>query len=405
MIYLVLAPATTQTVTVNYQSVGREITTVSNLTALESVEENSDVLVFYDFSLDLQKMLDLYYLLDLRFKIIVNNQEDLNLFTGIFSVHLIDYKTIDGALIRAIKLEDEVAMQNLQRSSTDRLSLSFRPSYLLEIDALISAPSSNAQVRTLGQNYKNLHAEFSELADKYIKSQEKIDSLIRDNFSLKQSIKKFSSDMKAFIKYFTGLQNRYRAITALSVIKEGTITTLPQHLTTLYLKDYGIPNVFPLLSALYDSLTTFYKKYVKVIYICEPDGISINTIPSNYKLITSGIQQADLLGFDFLSCVGNVNTPVNFLMSASSFNTLIICDARRVQDPLFKGETLMLNLAPDIHTVQALGLSEEITITPSERSLYTLREETITQNAAYGSRNSKLVGDVINTLLERRGEV
>lgn len=403
--YLVLAPAVSQNTTVNYQSVGREITTVSNLKALESVPDKSEILVFFDNSLDLQKILDLTYLLDLQFKIVVRRKEDAELFSCIFQVYIIDYKTIDGNLIRAIKQDDENAMKDLNRNVNDRRSIANQMSYLKEVDSIIKMPTSSTSVKELGITYKNLYAEFFAVCDRLIRSEKENIMMKKELTSLRISVRKFSLDMKSFIQYFGTLQNKYRAITALTIMKDKNVLTLPQNIMSLFIKDYGIPNVFPFLNALYDCLTIFYKKYAKVVYICEPDGIAINLLPSKYVLINNIVSQGDILSSDFLCCIGNVDVPIQFLLSSSALNTIILVDARRTQEILFHGETMFLNLAPDYHTAQALELCEDLTITPSVRSKYRLMEDTLGDGTSYRSRNSKLVNDIINTLLDKRGEV
>lgn len=403
--YLVLAPAVSQNTTINYQSVGREIITVSSLKALETVPDKSEVLVFFDHSLDLQKMLDLTYLLDLQFKIVVRCKEDAELFEGIFQIYIVDYKTIDGNLIRAIKQEDEIALKALNRNVNDRQNIANKMSYLKEVDSIIKMPTSSTAVKELGLTYKNLYSEFIAVRDRLISSEKENIMMKKELASLRISVKKFSLDMKSFIQYFGNLQNKYRAITALTIMKDENILTLPQNIISLFIKDYGIPNVFPFLNSLYDCLTAFHKKYVKVVYICEPDGIAINLLPSKYVLINNIVSQSDILSSDFLCCIGNVDIPIQFLFSSSVLNTIILVDARRTQDILFHGETMFLNLAPDYHTAQALELPEDLTITTSRRSKYRLTEDVLGDGTSYRSRNSKLINDIINTLLDKRGEI
>lgn len=403
--YLVLSPVIAQNTIINYQSVGREITTVSSIRVLEHVKEKSEILVFYDNSLDLQKLLDLYYLLDLNITIIVNKEEDLNIFKGIYNVMLVDYKTIDGKLIRALKSKDNVALIALQRDNKDKYSLAFKENYLDEIQTIYDNITSSSSVKDLVSNYKNLYILHQELLHRLNLIESEHDKSIRQVYSLKQALKKYSLDMKSFVSSFTNLQNKYKSITALSVIRENSVIPLPQHIMTLTLKDYGIPDVFTLLSSLYDALTTFYNKYVKVIYICEPDSISINRLPSNYSIVNNEINQSDLIVSDFIAMVGNVDIPIDFILNSSVLNTLIIVDGRRTQEQLFVGESLSLNLAPDYFTSKQLGLDQEHTITPSYKSKYQLKEEILTQENLYGSRNSKLVNEIISTLLERRGEL
>jgi len=402
--YLVLSPQVTKRVPVHHQSLGREITVFTNLESLKQVSTGSRVFIIYDTSLDFQKVLDLHTLLNIQFEFIVNDKSIWEMVKDHFKTHLLDYVTIDGSFIRALKLGDSVALESMQRDSTDRFSIHNKLSYREEVEKLLISPSITEVTSRLAENYLSLFAAYIQLTAESGNWMTEFEKIKRENFEMRNSISKMSSDVKTFLATLVEVNNKHRALVALSVLRENAMVTLPQHIASIHFRDYGIPNVFYLLSALYDALTVHYKKHTKVVYIGEPDGIDVNRIPKNYCILDEDINQGDLIKYDYFGCIGSVKVPLELLFQTSALNTIIICDARRSNETLFQGETLHMNLAPDLHTVKALNLYEEITITPSHKSKYVLRDEVITQETMFGAKNAKLVSSLINTLLDRRGE-
>jgi hypothetical protein len=403
--YLVLSPTVSKRVPVHHQSLGRVITVFTNLESLKQIPASSRVLVFFDPSLDFQKLLDLYAILNLQYEFIVTDSETSQIVENHFKTHIVDYSQVDGSLVNALLLGDTVALHALQRDKDDRFSIEKKAKYSEQLSTLLTSPSLTEQMREVIEGYLAMFASNQELQNQYSEEKRTFLEMTKQLAESRLALNKMSGDVASFISTLVEVNNSNRALIALSVLRENAVIHLPQHLTSLHLRDYGIPNVFRLLAALYDSLTVHYRKHVKVVFIGEPDSIDINRMPQNYCLLDGSVQQEDLLRYDYFGCIGNVQLPLETLFSTSAFNSLIICDSRKTDATLIEGETLTLNLAPDIDTVKALGLLDEITVTPSRRSKYVLHDEVISQEAKFGSRNAKLVTQIVNTLLERRGEV
>jgi len=399
MTYLVLSPKIGSTYPVHHQSLGRAIPTFSSLKSLEIVEENSEVIVFYDERLNVQKMLDLEALLNLSYHVIVNNNDDFEMLSPIFKTTLLDYSQIDAQLIRAIQLNDKNAIASMERSTSDKKSMAFRQSYLLEVERMAGANSTDA-VNELATKFINLWDSHINLGRRHsllvARDKENTTAL----FHLRRSLAANKKEMVDFLQTFVGLQNKYRSSIASSIARENLKIHLPQHITSLVLKNYGMPNTFDFVQTLYDTLTVSYDRHTKVIYIVDPNGIDINILPDYYLTIDSKVQTSDLLDYDYIALVSDVKVPLELLLSTSQVNTIIIVDARKEPDRLFLGETLSLNLVPDVYTMTKLLLPEEQTISPTSKTKYYLDEDAIDNINQFGKRNSRIVGFVINTLLD-----
>jgi len=401
MTYLVLSPKISSTYPVHHQSLGRAIPTFSSLKSLEVVEENSEIIVFYDEMLNVQKMLDLEALLNLSYHVIVNNSDDLEMLSPIFKTTLLDYSQIDAQLIRAIQLNDKNAIASMERSSTDKKSVAFRQSYLQEVQRM-AGPGSTDAVNELATKFLNLWSTHSHLGQLHsaLSAKDKENTIAL--FHLRRSLASIKKEMVDFLQTFVGLQNKYRSSIASSIARENLKIHLPQHITSLVLKNYGMPNTFDFVQTLYDTLTVSYDRHTKVVYIVDPNGIDINLLPDYYLTIDSKVQTADLMDYDYIALVSDVKVPLELLLSTSQVNTLIVIDARKEPDRLFLGETLSLNLVPDVHTMTKLLLPEEQTISPTSKTKYYLDEDAVDNINQFGKRNSRIVGFVVNTLLDHQ---
>jgi hypothetical protein len=108
---------------------------------------------------------------------------------------------------------------------------------------------------------------------------------------------------------------------------------------------------------------------------------------------------------DFLACVGDVQQTFNYLTQGSAAETLLIVDSRKYMEKLFSNETMFLNTSPDYTTVEKLNLDPEITVSYSSKSKLQLKEEILSTEYRYGLRNIKVVTEIVNSFLEKRGEI
>ena len=198
MTYLVLSPKISSSYPVHHQSLGRAIPTFSNLKSLEIVEENSEVIVFYDEMLNVQKMLDLEALLNLSYHVIVNNNDDLEMLSPIFKTTLLDYSKIDAQLIRAIQLNDKNAMNSMERSTTDKNSITFRHSYIQEVQRM-AGPSATDAVNELATRFLNLWNTHQNLAKEHVALVAKEKDNTTALFHLRRSLSAIKDEMDDFV--------------------------------------------------------------------------------------------------------------------------------------------------------------------------------------------------------------
>jgi len=395
--YLLLSPTVIKNSIVNYQSVGREINIISNINILNMVEEGATIIVFYDSSFRLQTFIDLQLILDFKYIFIVNDSSFINSLEHLGETHHVTYSIIDGRFIKSIVEQDAELMQSFNTALSKDMKA--------EVERMLMNPNLNTQTQAVLRQWLSMYDSLSN-ASAYIEDKENLlEQKLSELLHVRTSVADQKEQIRSFVENFKISQMKFRSLVTLSVKKMAHRIEIPAHLPSIFIKDYGMPDLFIFIGAIYDFLVTSYDKYVKIFYICDPDGITINMIPENYTVVTSTTPHSEIMDSDFLACVGDVQQTFNYLTTSSAAETLLIVDSRKYMEKLFMNETMFLNTAPDYTTVERLNLDPAITVSYSSKSALQLKEEILSTEYQYGLRNIKVVMQVVNSFLEKRGEI
>lgn len=385
---------------VSAKTIRKDHVLVNDLNSLFQIPLGSETMVFYSPSLELSLLLDVRAALDLKVRIVTRSEEDYLMCYPLFETKQVDYTVIDGSLIRSIIINDDKQLDLLTKVRRLSPRDSSTSGLLEDAKRLLVSHSANETVKLIASAYINMVQADNELLRINKTLTEDLQRSEEKNAGLASSLKLMSADMSDFIKTYGEMQRQVSSRAILDVIKDTSTVTLPQSLTTLVIKNYGIPQLVNLVSAIKDSLTTSYDKHTKVIYISEADGVGLNELNrSNFFLLNGTVQASDLLKHDMFLCVGNVKGPIDFLLSTSTMDALIIVDSRRNTSQLIFGQTLTMYTAMDSDTATNLGLDPNLTITSSERSIYTLREADFSRKKKHALRNNELVARIVNSLV------
>lgn len=390
--YTLLTKDTLRTSKVINKSVKQKSNVLHDLTSLLLIPESSRVIIFFDNSINIAHLKDLENALNLDITIVVPNDNLLKTVKELFiNVVRISWEVIDGDLIDRINYRD---VKEPQRSTYSKASQ-------LEEDArrLVSS-GPNEATKLLASAYLNL-LDSIKIEERNMETREEEMAELRyKNESLSQTLDLMSKETMDLIETYKTVQTKFSSRDMLDVIKDNNHFNIPADITSLVIKNYGLPYLNRFVMALKDVLTTSFDLYTKVLYIVEPDGVSLQEINRNkFYLMDGAVKGSEILKNDLLLCVGNVKNALEFLTTSSSINSLIIIDSRRTMNHLITGQTLTMYAAQDIETATNLGLDAGATITASKRSKYHIKESEFAGKKSYATRNNNLVMRVANTLV------
>lgn len=390
--YTLLTKDTLRTSKVINKSVKQKSNVLHDLTSLLLIPESSRVIIFFDNSINIAHLKDLENALNLDITIVVPNDNLLKTVKELFiNVVRISWEVIDGDLIDRINYRD---VKEPQRSTYSKASQ-------LEEDArrLVSS-GPNEATKLLASAYLNLLDSIKIEERNMETKEEEMAELRYKNESLSQTLDLMSKETMDLIETYKTVQTKFSSRDMLDVIKDNNHFNIPADITSLVIKNYGLPYLNRFVMALKDVLTTSFDLYTKVLYIVEPDGVSLQEINRNkFYLMDGAVKGSEILKNDLLLCVGNVKNALEFLTTSSSINSLIIIDSRRTMNHLITGQTLTMYAAQDIETATNLGLDAGATITASKRSKYHIKESEFAGKKSYATRNNNLVMRVANTLV------
>lgn len=373
---------------------------INDLGSLMLLPPASEVLIFFEHSISLSHLLDLKSALNLNITLVVNNKADYELCSKIFHSKLVSWDFIDGDLVNSIILNDQKQMEALSTGARPKSNAVSLEGLVEEARKLTVTTGGSEISKLIASAFLNLMSTEQYLDKNFEESQKKIEELEKKKVALEAALHGMSIDMDEFIKTYKFVQAQVSSRNIVDVIKDNSTIQLPSNITSLVIKNYGVPHLMRFVMALKDALTTSYDRYTKVIYIAEPDSVSIQEINrSQFLLLNEDTKASDLLKNDFLLCVGNTKEPIDFLTTSSALDILLIVDSRRTTNELITGQTMQMYTAMDLDAAVNLNLEPTLTITSSEKSLYTLRESDFTGKKRHALRNNELVTKVANTLL------
>lgn len=373
---------------------------INDLSSMMLLPFESKVLVFFEHSISLSHLMDLKSALNLDITLVVNNKDDYDLCSRLFQTKQVAWDFIDGDLINSIMINDEKQMESLSNGAKPKASIMSLQGLVQEAKKVSMSTSGSETNRLIASAFLNLVSTGEHLSSKEKELASRVKELEEKNTALEASLSSMSKDMDDFIKTYRIVQAQISSRNVISVIKDNSVFKMPSNVTSLVIKNYGVPYLMRFVLALKDALTTAYDKYTKVVYIAEPDSVSIQEINrSQLFLLTEETKASDLLKNDLLLCIGNTKEPLEFLTSSTSIDVLIIIDSRRTTNELITGQTMTLYTAPDLDAAVNLNLEPTVTITGSEKSVYTLREEDFVGKKRHALRNNDLVTRVANTLI------
>lgn len=390
--YTLLTKDTLRTSKVINKSVKQKSNVLHDLSSLQLVPQGSKVIVFFDNTISVAHLMDLESALNLEIILVVSSDDSYNIIKEVFNnVVKLSWDVIDGDLIDRINYR-EVKTANLNTINT---------SSKLEDEAKrLILSGSTETIKLLAAAFINqLTAKRSEEL-KISAMQKEIDTLKYSKESLSNALETLSKDTVDLIDTYKHIQSKFSSRDMLDVIKDNNHFKMPADITSLVIKNFGLPYLNRFVLALKDTLTTSFDLYTKVVYIVEPDGISLQEINRNkFFLLDGAVKGSDLIKNDLFLCVGNVKNALEFLTTSSSVSSLIIVDSRRNMSNLISGQTLTMYTAQDNETAVNLGLDASLTITTSKRSKYQIKESEFIGKKSHITRNNHLVMRVANTLV------
>ena len=344
--------------------------------------------------------MDLKCALNLDIIVAVNNKGDYELCSKLFYTKLVNWDFIDGDLVNSIFLNDEKQIEALSTTLAPKSPLMSLDGIAREAEKIKHTSSGSEATKTIASALLNLIDTKQYLDSNLEEATKRIKELEEKNAALQASLDGMSVDMDDFIKMYRQVQAQVSSRNIIDVIKDTSTFQVPGNVTSLVIKNYGVPYLMRFVEALKDALFTSYDRYTKIVYIAEPDSVAIQEIDrSRFFMMTEETKASDLLKNDLLLCVGNTKDPLEFLTSSSALDVLIIVDSRRNTNELITGQTMTLYAAMDLDSAINLNLDSSKTITSSEKSLYTLREADFVGKKRHALRNAELVTRVANTLV------
>lgn len=373
---------------------------INDVNSLLLLPVGSTVVVFFEHSISLAHLKDLKSALNLDITLVVNNQGDYDLAYRMFKTRLVTWDYIDGELVGSILLNDEKQLEALSSGAAPK-------SRTMSLSGLVEDARKMVVTSAGTESSKLVASAFINTLDSMNENQKVLDETLErnkeletQNLMLRESLNGMATDMDDFIRMYKVIQSQIASRNVLDVIRDNSSVQLPSSVTSLVIKNFGTPYLNRFVRALKDALTTSFDKYTKVLYIIEPDSASIQELNrKEFFLLTSETKASDLLKHDMLLCVGNTREPIEFLMSSSAMDILIVIDSRRNTTELISGQSLTMYAAPDLETAMNLNLDPQLTITNSEKSVYTLRESDFTSKKRHVLRNNELVLRVANSLV------
>lgn len=385
---------------VSNKTIKRRSLIINDLNSLMLLPQSSDVLIFFEHSISLSYLMDLKSALNLNITLAVNNPEDQELCSKVFNTKLVNWDFIDGDLVTSIAFNDEKQMEDLSANASPRISTMSLEGLVGEAKKLTVTNGASEVTKLVASAFLNVMSTKGYLDDEYDKQTSKLKEVQQKNVALEATLTGMSEDMDDFIKTYKLVQSQFSSRNIVDVIKDTSAVQLPSNITSLVIKNHGVPHLMKFVMALKDALTTSYDRYTKVVYIAEPDSVSVQEINrSQFFLMTEEVKASDILKNDLLLCVGNTKEPLDFLTTSSNVDVVIIIDSRRTTNELISGQTMTLYTAMDIESASNLNLEPTLTITSSSKSLYTIKESDFTGKKRHALRNTELVTRVANSLL------
>lgn len=385
---------------VSNKTIKRRSMIINDLSSLLLLPQASDVLIFFEHSISLSHLMDLRSALNLNITLVANTQADYELCSKVFNTKLVAWDFIDGDLVNSIALNDQKQMEDLSSGAPPKSNSMSLEGLMEEAKKLTVTSGASDITKVVASAFLNLMSTNEHLNKEYMKEKELVEEVNKKNTALEATLTGMSRDMDEFIKTYRLVQAKVSSRNIIDVIKDNSAIHLPPNITTLVIKNYGVPHLMRFVMALKDSLTTSYDRYTKVIYIAEPDSVSVQEINrSKFFLLNEEVKAADILKNDLLLCVGNTKEPIDFITTSSAVDALIIVDSRRTTNELITGQSMTMYTAMDLDSAINLNLEPTLTITSSEKSLYTIREADFTGKKRHALRNNELVTRVANTLL------
>lgn len=385
---------------VSNKTIKRRSMIINDLSSLLLLPQAADVLIFFEHSISLSHLMDLQSALNLNITLVANTEADYELCSKVFNTKLVSWDFIDGDLVNSIALNDQKQMEALSSGGLPKSNSMSLEGLEEEARKLTVTSGASDITKVVASAFLNLMSTNNHLEKKYEEAIEEVKELNRKNTAMEATLAGMAQDTDEFIKTYRIVQAQVASRNIVDVIKDNSAIQLPSNITSLVIKNYGVPHLMKFVLALKDSLTTSYDRYTKVIYIAEPDSVSVQEINrSKFFLMNQEVKAADILKNDLLLCVGNTKEPIDFITTSSAVDALIIVDSRRTTNELITGQSMTMYTAMDLESAINLNLEPTLTITSSEKSLYTIRESDFTGKKRHALRNNDLVLKVANTLL------
>lgn len=385
---------------VSNKTIKRRSMIINDLNSLLLLPQSSNVLIFFEHSISLSHLMDLQSALNLNITLVANTQADYELCSKVFNTKLVSWDFIDGDLVNSIAINDEKQMEALSSGGRPKSNSMSLEGLEEEARKLTVTSGASEMTKLVASAFLNIMSTNQYLDKVYEETKELLKESNKKNTALEATLAGMSIDMDEFIKTYRLVQAKVSSRNIVDVIKDNSAIQLPANITSLVIKNYGVPHLMKFVMALKDSLTTSYDRYTKVIYIAEPDSVSVQEINrSQFFLLTEEVKASDILKNDLLLCVGNTKEPIDLLTTSSAVDALIIVDSRRTTNELITGQSMTMYTAMDLESAINLNLEPTLTITSSEKSLYTIRESDFTGKKRHALRNNELVTRVANSLL------
>lgn len=376
-------------------SLGRVIHNISHLLFGKNIPDE-EVLVFISTRFDVTMLRRVVQLRDYKFTFVIKNPEFKHFYENYGEVIEVNYRVLNYTIVRDIIYNSTEDIKKLNQRNISKPNTDLEFMKHLEESTVPREIDFYNYVKTLSE----VNKVYENKESNFISTIESLNVEIRKLQHTQESVIEFNTDLQ---RINSSLVKRINLVE--DVVYSNNIYTLPDDITSIYIKNYNAVFAHQFAEGLYFNLDVNRGIYTKVIYLFKPTEVNMLTLPDKYLLITEETDLSEILESNFLALTGDISFNLRELLSLDSCrNFIIVDDTQELKDSVMR-YTFKVNLLPNMDTVYKLNLQDSYYITNSKSSERVLLEVKNSKKTNYKLSQVKEVADVANIFIELLEEV
>lgn len=368
------------------------------------IKKSNKVVVLGKVSLDVISDLRIYKdILDIDLYYLSNDSLIASLMSPIAKVYLLDYTRLDHNLLLSLFYNDNSVLKKYALNSySEKLTVDNLANKYIESD--------NDNMATIAKEYKLLRSCLEEknerekvLADKISKLNSQLIGMYATNESLSNEIDRLISQ---YVKHHNKLKD-YKIIFSGDFYDVVDLAKYKKKPKIIYFKEYqDFLHLESFISTLSNIIKIQRKSSFKVVRLHDPCDIHrINVAKSyDYLEVDGKFLASDVINHDYILSYGNYMKLFDLILN-SPLDYLIVVDCKKLDNVVFLGNYLKLNLCRNASAIDTLHLLEYSTIVNnSDRVLswdtYDRYGEFIRDNDLFTYLSSRPVMQRLNSMLD-----